>query len=166
MPEPRRVRRRRSAAAPPAPPAPIGLPDPRGRGAAGQRLAQPRQPPGHCLPLSHSSSILSVGCSPTVQPPFHCGHYSLLQIWETWEIHQKVRGSFTLWGSVCWSVRGSLSGTGAKGSSELESLPGETERERWLFLVAATPACFAVGSDPREAARTLCLNSPACPPKP
>lgn len=136
MPEPRRVLRRRSASAPPAPPAAVGLSDPRGRGAAGQRLAQPRQPPGHCLPLSHSSSILPVGCSPTVQPPFHCGHYSLLQIWETWAIHQKVRGSFTLWGSVCWSVRGSLSGTGAEGCLRNWShcLERQKEREEVAFF--------------------------------
>lgn len=61
-------------------------------------------------------------------------------------------------------MRGSLSGTGAKGSSELESLPREREKVAYSFCRHA--CMLAVGSDLRETDRTLCLNSPVCPPNP
>lgn len=53
----------------------------------------------------------------------------------------KSKKRFYLVGLGVLFLCGGLSGTGAKGSSELESLLGERER-RWLFLVAATPACL------------------------
>lgn len=99
-----------------------------------------------------------MGCSPTVQPPFHCGHYSLLQIWETWEIHQKVRSDFTLWGSVCCSCAGVSQ---ARVPRALRSWSHCLEREKVAFSCCRHACMLAVGSDLRETDRTLCLNSPA-----
>lgn len=78
----------------------------------------------------------------------------------------KSKRRFYLVGLGVLFLCGGLSGTGAKGSLELESLLGEREREKVAFSCCRHACMLAVGSDLRETDRTLCLNSPACPPKP